>query len=156
MKPVLEFIVEELKAPFKPYQRPFSELDYQYLFFHMTNTLPFQYQVGSMIPSQITKVMPEKLAVKLACGIETFIFDYDINDKESKLDLMKEFYEGQTIIGRIKSIKFENLKTDFSGNVKIDLTLKSTVLNNHKEYLLKLHPFMDKYNILGNLMSFID
>lgn len=153
MKPVLEFIISELINPFKGYRRQFSEWNQEYLYFKMTGLNSFYCQLGSMVQGVITKLEKTFVNVRLETGIECAVYKYEVFDKDISSDLTKEFYEGQNIVARIVNLNYEQFKTDFSSLVKINLSLKPGVLNNHKNFILAIHPSLDEYNIIG--ISFI-
>lgn len=150
MLQLLEFIIEELKNPFPEFRRQFGELDLSFLFFKMTVQPKFQFQTGAIIPTKINKLTSKNMYLKLDCGSEILVESYDIVDKERD-DISKEYFEGQVVLARIKSIKFESLRVDFTSILKLDLSLKPSVLNDHVNYVNKLHTLIDKYNIVGNL-----
>ena len=149
MKPVLEFIINELINPFKKYRRSFAEWTQEHLYFKMTGLCSFYCQIGAMVQGIITKVEPTFVNVRLETGIECAVYKYEVFEKDIPSDLRKEFYEGQAIVARIVNLNYEHFKTDFSSLVKINLSLKPSVLNNHKNYILALHPTLDEYNIMG-------
>jgi len=151
MKPILEFIISEFMNPFQTGRAKFSEWKHPHLFFAMTGLSPSFFKAGNIIHAVITKTAPALLNVKIEGGIETTIYKYEIYEKDNNIDLTKEFFEGQTIVARIMTLNYEHLKTDFSSLVKITLTLKPTILNNHKDYILELHPNLDAYNVVGNI-----
>ncbi len=134
--------------PFQTGRAKFSEWKHPHLFFAMTGLAPSFCKVGSIVHAVITKTSPTVLNVKVEGGIETTIYNYEIYEKDTKVDLTKEFFEGQTIVSRIVTLNYEHLKTDFSSLVKMGLTLKPTILNNHKDYILELHPNLDEFNVV--------
>jgi len=155
MKPMLEFILSELMYPFKKFRKSFSEENVETLFFKMTLLSPFRYQMGSILFGLVTKIpLPTTMIVKLESGIEASVYSYEVSEKETNLDLTKEFYEGQTIVARIVNLSYESYKTDFNSIIKISLSLKPSVLNNHKDYILALHSNLDEYNSIG-ILAFI-
>lgn len=151
MKPVLEFIINELIEPFKRHRRTFAEWNPEHLFFKMTGLSAFRCQIGSLVQGIILKTTPTFLNVKIDSGIESTMYKHEIFEKDNNFDLTKEFYEGQPIVARITNMSYENFKTDFSSLVKITLSLKPSILNNHKDYLLAVHSNLDEYNLIGKL-----
>jgi len=132
VKFMVDFVLSELRAPFKDPRQKSHELVNEELFYLLMNETKQTFFEGMLVSATILKAyMNEKVICKLENGMDAYILKADLIDDDSEwnIDISKKFTENSVIPARIKQISMSDVKLD------VKLTTRKQDLRSHANWL---------------------
>jgi len=105
----LDFIKEELRAPFRELRPPYTSLTPEQLFELMTGESDATLRKGVIVPVRVIRLLDKGANVKLDNGLPGYIPISQVSDSHV-MDLSERLEVGQTIMARVTEVKKDDLK----------------------------------------------
>eukprot|EP01022_Parablepharisma_sp_SALTPOND_P008951 TRINITY_DN1373_c0_g1_i2.p1 TRINITY_DN1373_c0_g1~~TRINITY_DN1373_c0_g1_i2.p1 ORF type:complete len:1804 (-),score=237.19 TRINITY_DN1373_c0_g1_i2:8682-14093(-) len=139
-KLIVDFVVQELKSPFKDPRPKYKDLVNEDLFYLLMGETRQTFYVGMIVSATVIMVHDNNVRCKLENGMDAFIKKADLIDDSSEwnMDITKKVTDNTVIPARVKEISMRDAK------FVVNLTIRKEDLRSHANWI-KLSPEDRKY-----------